>query len=276
MSALIIGDHVKRGLDLAEQIKLPSIVRRGIPEHHGTTVMRFFYQKALEQDAHGQVTEDDFRYPGPKPQSAETAILMLADSVEATARTISEPNTAAIRAVVVGAIDTRLREGQLEECGLSIRDLARIRESFVTTLLSIYHPRIIPRDKARRAVARSALALSAGRGRRRGDACAADREEPELPAVADPEADWLGFLGDLPASWSARALWSSASSTTQMRPTATGARGDTRPMSQLQLRRRGRRVLPATEDPEGEILISVERARQARLRPAWPRKHRCW
>ncbi len=184
MSALIIGDHVKRGLDLAEQIKLPSIVRRGIPEHHGTTVMRFFYQKALEQDAHGQVTEDDFRYPGPKPQSAETAILMLADSVEATARTIAEPNTAAIRAVVTGAIDTRLREGQLEECGLSIRDLARIRESFVTTLLSIYHPRIkYPGEKGDgRAQTLGAGSADAPPAEPTQEAHAAeDRDEPELP-----------------------------------------------------------------------------------------------
>jgi len=186
MSALIIGDHVKRGLDLAEQIKLPSIVRRGIPEHHGTTVMRFFYQKALEQDAHGQVTEDDFRYPGPKPQSAETAILMLADSVEATARTLTEPNTAAIRTVVVGAIDTRLREGQLEECGLSIRDLARIRESFVTTLLSIYHPRIkYPSgekgDGRGQTLGAGGAAPSAAEPAEEAHA-AADRDEPELPS----------------------------------------------------------------------------------------------
>lgn len=181
MSALIIGEHVKRGLDLAEQIKLPSIVRRGIPEHHGTTVMRFFYQKALEQDAKGEVKEDDFRYPGPKPQSAETAILMLADSVEATARTLSEPNTAAIRAVVTGAIDTRLREGQLEECGLSIRDLARIRESFVTTLLSIYHPRIKYPSERSDARERAPQAADAPPAASEDSHAAPDRSEPGLP-----------------------------------------------------------------------------------------------
>lgn len=150
MSALIIGDHVKRGLELAEQIKLPSIVRRGIPEHHGTTVMRYFYHKAQELDPHGKVTEDEFRYQGPRPQSAETAILMLADTVEATARTLSEPSAGNIRSVVNDSIDKRLQEGELEECGLSISDLAKIRESFITTLLSIYHPRIqYPSDKSK-------------------------------------------------------------------------------------------------------------------------------
>lgn len=181
MSALIIGEHVKRGLDLAEQIKLPSIVRRGIPEHHGTTVMRFFYQKAVELDVKGEVKEDDFRYPGPKPQSAETAILMLADSVEATARTLSEPNTAAIRAVVTGAIDTRLREGQLEECGLSIRDLARIRESFVTTLLSIYHPRIKYPSERSEARERAPQAADAPLAASEDNHAASDRSEPGLP-----------------------------------------------------------------------------------------------
>ncbi len=142
MSALIIGAHVKEGLDLAESIKLPSIVSKGIPEHHGTTVMRYFYHKAREQDPHGQVTDNDFRYPGPKPQSAETAILMLADTVEATVRSLDQPSAGKIRGVVSESIEKRLSDGELEECGLSIADLAEIRESFITTLLSIYHPRI--------------------------------------------------------------------------------------------------------------------------------------
>ncbi len=142
MSALIIGDHVKRGLEMAEKIKLPGIVRKGIPEHHGTTVMHYFYVKAQESNPHAKVTEDEFRYPGPRPQSAETAILMLADMVEATARTLSEPSAGSIRAVVIAAIEKRLQERELEDCGLSISDLALIRDSFITTLLSIYHPRI--------------------------------------------------------------------------------------------------------------------------------------
>ena len=142
MSSLIISAHVREGLELAERIKLPSIVRRAIPEHHGTTVMSYFHHRAMEQDPHGQVKADDFRYPGPKPQSAETAVLMLADTVEATARALPTPSPGNIRSVVSEAIRKRLDEGELEECGLSIRDLARIRDSFVTTLLSIHHPRI--------------------------------------------------------------------------------------------------------------------------------------
>ncbi len=150
MSALIISDHVKQGLETAEKIKLPGIVRRGIPEHHGTTVMHYFYVKAREANPHGKVTEEEFRYPGPRPQSAETAILMLADMVEATARTLSEPSAGSIREVVTSAIEKRLQERELEECGLSISDLALIRDSFITTLLSIYHPRIkYPTEKTK-------------------------------------------------------------------------------------------------------------------------------
>ncbi|MDP6418065.1 MAG: HDIG domain-containing protein [Candidatus Krumholzibacteria bacterium] len=142
MSALIIGAHVKEGLDTADKISLPSVVKNGIPEHHGTTIMKFFLHRAREQDPHGQVKEDDFRYPGPKPSSPETAVLMLADTVEAMARSLDDPTAAKIRSQVKLAIETRLQDGQLEQCGLSIEDLAKIRESFITTLLSIYHPRI--------------------------------------------------------------------------------------------------------------------------------------
>jgi len=149
MSALIIGAHVKEGLELAEKIKLPSIVAAGIPEHHGTTVMEYFYRKAQDADPKGGVRADDFRYPGPKPQSPETAILMMADTVEATVRSLDAPTPSKIRGVVTEAIEKRLKDGQLEECGLSIQDLASIRESFITTFLSIYHPRIkYPSEKA--------------------------------------------------------------------------------------------------------------------------------
>jgi cyclic-di-AMP phosphodiesterase PgpH len=148
MSALIIGAHVKEGLELAEKIKLPSIVRQAIPEHHGTTVMKYFYHKAVEKDPHGKVKRDDFRYPGPRPRSAETAIIMLADTVEATVRSLKQPSSSSIRTVVREALEERLKDGELEECGLSLRDLAQIRESFITSLLSIHHPRIqYPSDK---------------------------------------------------------------------------------------------------------------------------------
>jgi len=142
MSALIISAHVKEGLDLAEKIKLPSIVSAGIPEHHGTTVMEYFYRKAQDDDPKGTVRAEDFRYPGPRPQSKETAILMMADTVEATVRSLDAPTPSKIRSVVTGAIEKRMKDGQLEECGLSLQDLASIRESFITTFHSIYHPRI--------------------------------------------------------------------------------------------------------------------------------------
>jgi cyclic-di-AMP phosphodiesterase PgpH len=142
MSALIISAHVKEGLELAERIKLPSIVAAGIPEHHGTTVMQYFYRKAQDADPKSTVRAEDFRYPGPRPQSPETAILMMADTVEATVRSLDAPTPSKIRNVVTDAIEKRLKDGQLEQCGLSIQNLATIRESFITTFLSIYHPRI--------------------------------------------------------------------------------------------------------------------------------------
>ncbi|MCP4544861.1 MAG: HDIG domain-containing protein [bacterium] len=190
MSALIIASHIKEGMDLAEKIKLPGVVRRGIPEHHGTTVMKYFYHKAVEQDAHGQVKDDDFRYSGPRPHSAETAILMLADSVEATARSFDSPSTAKIRAVVRESIDIRLSDGELEECGLSIRELAIIRESFITTLLSIYHPRIqYPSDKSKESPEKS------GR-RERGASATAAVESGDTSETVDDAVD-LGPEGEI-------------------------------------------------------------------------------
>jgi len=191
MSALIIGAHVKDGLELAEQIALPSVVRSAIPEHHGTTVMQYFYRKAIEKDPHGKVRDDNFRYAGPRPQSPETAILMLADTVEATARALDGPSTGKIRSVVTEAVERRLREGELEECGLSIRDMARIRESFIVTLLSIYHPRIqYPAERdAGGAVAREAAPGPAAGGGDGGARPAATDPGGERPEAAGGEED---------------------------------------------------------------------------------------
>ena len=170
-SARIIALHVEDGIRLGEKGGLPKRVLDAIPQHHGTMLIKFFYYKALEQDPH--TNPDDFRYPGPKPQTKENAILMLADGVEAAVRSMAQNgglnkqaagmgdlanrdasespvlynNTAsmtedAISAAVHKIIGERIEDGQLDECDLTVRDIARIHEAFVTMLKGIYHPRV--------------------------------------------------------------------------------------------------------------------------------------
>jgi hypothetical protein len=142
MSSLILLAHVKDGVELAREEKLPDIVIDAIREHHGTTVMAYFYQKALETDSHSSVNRDDFRYPGPKPRSKESAILMLADTVEAACRSLKAPTAAHIRNMVEKLIDARAQEGQLDESGLTLNELAKIKEKFISLLTGIYHKRV--------------------------------------------------------------------------------------------------------------------------------------
>jgi putative nucleotidyltransferase with HDIG domain len=142
MSALILVSHVKDGVELAREEKLPDVVIDAIKEHHGTTVMAYFYQKALETDSHSSLKKDDFRYPGPRPQSKESGLLMLADTVEAAVRSLSNPTPAHIRNMVTKLVDTRAQEGELDNSGLTLNDLHRIKEKFISILTGIYHKRI--------------------------------------------------------------------------------------------------------------------------------------
>jgi putative nucleotidyltransferase with HDIG domain len=142
MSALILASHVKEGVDLARNEKMPKVVMDGIREHHGTTVMAFFYNKALEYDSHDSVNIDDFRYPGPRPQSKETALIMLADSCEAAVRSLKEPTAPRIRALVSKIFATRMNDGELDNSSLTLNDIAVIREKFIQFLTGIFHPRV--------------------------------------------------------------------------------------------------------------------------------------
>ena len=142
MSALILASHVKEGLDLAKKEKMPKVVMDGIREHHGTTVMAFFYNKALEYDSHDSVNVDDFRYPGPRPQSKETALIMLADSCEAAVRSLKEPTSPRIRALVTKIFAARMNDGELDNSGLTLNDIAVIREKYISFLTGIFHPRV--------------------------------------------------------------------------------------------------------------------------------------
>jgi cyclic-di-AMP phosphodiesterase PgpH len=143
-SARIIAAHVKDGVDLGHEHGLPVPVIGFIPQHHGTSVMSFFYGKALSE-AGGEtdaVDRDVFRYPGPKPQSREAAILMLADGVEASVRSLESKDEASIRAMVDSIVDARLADGQLDDAELTLKNLSQINEAFVQQLLGMYHSRI--------------------------------------------------------------------------------------------------------------------------------------
>ena len=141
-SAKIITSHVTFGLRLAKEIGLPKRVADFIPQHHGTRTLHFFLQKA-EAEANGKaINERDFRYPGPKPQFKEAAILMLVDSAEAAARSLALPNAGNIRTIVSKIFDAVVVDGQLDESKLTVQELSKLRETIVNSLIAIYHPRI--------------------------------------------------------------------------------------------------------------------------------------
>ena len=149
MSTLVVRSHISEGLEMARKHRLPRAVQNAIPEHHGTMVMAFFYHKALEQDP--MARREEFCYPGPKPRSRETAILMLADGVEGASRALEEPTPSRIRGLVTRILQERVQDGQLDECGLTLSELARIREAFIPVLTAIFHVRApYPEDPRKR------------------------------------------------------------------------------------------------------------------------------
>jgi len=141
-SGRIIADHVKRGLVIGRQHKLPEEVIDFIPEHHGTTIIHFFYDKALKTLPPEKINIEDFRYPGPKPHRKETAIVMLADGVEASVRSLTNPTEETIGQIIDTVIRKRLDENQFNESDLTFSDLERIKQSFIKTLVANKHKRI--------------------------------------------------------------------------------------------------------------------------------------
>ena len=142
-SAKIIISHVTYGTKLAKEMGLPSRIVDFIPQHHGTRTLHYFLTKAKDEAGKGEeIHERDFRYPGPKPQFKESAIMMIADSCEAAARSLSEPTQENIRFIVTKIIDAILADDQLGECDLTLRELTQIRESMIKSLISIYHSRV--------------------------------------------------------------------------------------------------------------------------------------
>jgi putative nucleotidyltransferase with HDIG domain len=154
MSALVITSHVKEGIELGREFKLPHPIVDFIPQHHGTSLVSFFYNKALQTSDpdKGGPNEDDYRYPGPKPQSKEAAIMMLADAAEAATRSLKTHTQGAISARVEKIVNKFVGEGQLDESPLTLRDLRKVSETFVQVLMGIHHHRIEypqPPDAAR-------------------------------------------------------------------------------------------------------------------------------
>jgi cyclic-di-AMP phosphodiesterase PgpH len=149
VSAGIVAAHVRDGLALAERYHLPPIIREMIPAHHGTSVVKYFYQLAQQR---GQSPDEAaFHYPGPRPRSKEAAIVMLADGTEASVRSLAEKKPETIRAMVERIVGDRLSEGQLDECDLTLRDITRIKDAFCELLLGVYHERIpYPEDRIAR------------------------------------------------------------------------------------------------------------------------------
>jgi cyclic-di-AMP phosphodiesterase PgpH len=141
-AAEIIISHAAEGLELARRYRLPDKVRAFIPEHHGTTLVAYFYRRATQEAGDQDVDEAAFRYPGPKPQSRETAILMLADAVEAWVRADRPATEPELDRVIRQVINDRLISGQLDETDLTLRDLDSIRQAFGDVLKGLYHPRI--------------------------------------------------------------------------------------------------------------------------------------
>ncbi len=140
-SAAIIRDHVKDGLRLAAEHRLPGVIRDFICEHHGTTMISFFLDKA-RADPDLELDPSDFAYPGPKPQSRETAVVMLADGIESAARVLQDPTPDRIRSTIDQIVDARISEGQLDQCPLTLRDLERSKVEFARVLIGMYHRRI--------------------------------------------------------------------------------------------------------------------------------------
>jgi putative nucleotidyltransferase with HDIG domain len=184
-SAALVAAHVANGIDLAYRYKLPTPLISFIPQHHGTSLMSFFYAKACDEAveaaeatpgtpaaevAAAGVDQARFRHGGPKPQTREAAVLMLADGVEASVRSLSSQDETAIRAMVSRIIAERQTDGQFDECDLTLRDLDRIRDAFVAQLLGMYHRRIeYPQNKiveleSRRAASVSTPSGSSGEG----------------------------------------------------------------------------------------------------------------
>lgn len=148
MSALVIRQHVTKGVERAEKENLPEVLIKFIKTHHGTSLIRYFYEKARVANEKEDISQEDYRYDGPRPDTKETGILMLADGVEAASRTLDQPNYQKLENLINRIFENILNDNQLENCPLTFQDLKKIKEAFLQILPSIYHNRVkYPDDK---------------------------------------------------------------------------------------------------------------------------------
>ena len=158
MSALIIKSHVKEGIEMAREQRLPKVIRDVIRQHHGTTLVKYFYHEAKKRSRQETLPygesedkgpdESTYRYDGPKPRFKESAIIFFADSVEAAARSLSKVTQHIVEELLEGIFQDRLEDGQLDECPLTLEEVAKIKKSFIKTTLNMLHTRIeYPEDE---------------------------------------------------------------------------------------------------------------------------------
>lgn len=179
MSALILMAHLKDGVEMAKEHRLGRVLIDILREHHGTSLMKFFYDRARQREDR-DVDEHDYRYPGPKPQSREAALIMLADAVEAASRTLTDPTPARIQGMVQKIINNIFIDGQLDECELTLKDMHNIAKSFNRVLGGIFHHRIdypepVTKERSDKGTRKN--------GEDRDRKPAADGEGPKTPAA---------------------------------------------------------------------------------------------
>jgi len=143
MSALVIKAHINDGVNMAREHDLPDTIIDFIKTHHGTSLIKFFYEKALKNaENESEIQEEDFRYDGPIPFTKETGILLLADSVEAASRAMKNPTYSKLENLITRIVDDHVHEGQLKRCPLTFHQLDIIKKTFLNILVGVYHSRI--------------------------------------------------------------------------------------------------------------------------------------
>ncbi|MBM4410754.1 MAG: HDIG domain-containing protein [Chloroflexi bacterium] len=182
----VIQQHVTQGVELARKERLPEAVVRFIPEHHGTRLVAYFYRRAAE--VRPDVSPDLFRYPGPKPQTRETALVMIADACEATVRSMADRSTERIREAVERTVRECIEEGQLDECPISLRDLRVVADTYTATLNAVFHPRVeYPEPTRRELAARGATLPVPQRPETPREVIVADLPIPPRPAISEDD-----------------------------------------------------------------------------------------